>query len=81
MGRLGTEFGSDFGTDLARGPRHVQSISQINRGGAAQMIDGLSSVPFCGPCEARGKLVVAIVVDHKLRGFPRRLDRVRFTRE
>jgi hypothetical protein len=33
------------------------------------MIDGLSSVPFCGSCEARGKLVVAIVVDHKLAAF------------
>jgi hypothetical protein len=30
------------------------------------MIDRPSSVPFCESCEARGKLVVATVVDHKL---------------
>jgi len=26
----------------------------------------LQTVPFCEPCEARGKLVVATVVDHKI---------------
>jgi hypothetical protein len=71
-------FWHGFGTGTER---MSNPYPRLTAAGAAQMIDRPSSVPFCESCEARGKLVVATVVDHKFAAWLDALDRVRFTRE